>query len=449
MESLNTNDRIPGKMPSLFNDRFNQKFRDKVSDKFDLSVIGRIDLTEAEKIAQEEIIFLNEIDLIEGLEEFELVPLKDLNNKKIVNEIFIQEKPQETTDKVIYSEEKSAIESIIKSESDVSEQTFPEDITDLKVEAVEPEVIQELPDDSLYFFKEENEKIKIEEQHITDDKSLIIDNKLSSILDKEVAEQEVLSDSYIIIEETTAESELKEYEKEEELVETDDFSIRNQFHIHEILDLREKTFNELLKINLFNKNLLYSDLFTFPDFECNSIFDVIISNEYYKYLNYIDEYQWNESNKKSPDINHWLNFSCEEIKFIEQKLFYENELISEKENDLIFNVSDELLIEENVSDLNEYLNNYDNKENIKRDIPVETDEIAEKYQDITDKIIILEDKEMVEVFANRFPGKHQNLIKLLSYLDGLFEKLPEEVIHKFVESEYFGLYSTLLQEIGD
>ena len=49
----------------------------KFPGKFDLSIIGKIDLLEAEKIAKEEVIFLTEADLIEGLEDFELVPIKN------------------------------------------------------------------------------------------------------------------------------------------------------------------------------------------------------------------------------------------------------------------------------------------------------------------------------------------------------------------------------------
>ena len=72
----------------------------------------------------------------------------------------------------------------------------------------------------------------------------------------------------------------------------------------------------------------------------------------------------------------------------------------------------------------------------------------EEIPDITSKIIILEDKEKLIELASEFPDKHENLIKLLSYLDGLFEKLPEEVIRKFADSEYFELYSKVLKEMG-
>jgi hypothetical protein len=46
------------------------------------------------------------------------------------------------------------------------------------------------------------------------------------------------------------------------------------------------------------------------------------------------------------------------------------------------------------------------------------------------------------------PGKKEDLTRLLAYLDGLFEKLPEEAVRKFAESEYFDLYVKVLKDMG-
>jgi len=76
---------------------------------------------------------------------------------------------------------------------------------------------------------------------------------------------------------------------------------------------------------------------------------------------------------------------------------------------------------------------------------------SEKNNDIiniTDKVIILDDRAGVNAFAGKFPDKEEDLVKLFSYLDGLFEKLPEETIKKFAESEYFDLYVKVMNEIG-
>jgi hypothetical protein len=69
--------------------------------------------------------------------------------------------------------------------------------------------------------------------------------------------------------------------------------------------------------------------------------------------------------------------------------------------------------------------------------------------DITDRVVILEDASDVDRFLEEFPKKKQTSIKMmLKYLDGLFEKLPEEIIKKFAGSEYFDLYLKVLNELG-
>ncbi|MBN2158721.1 MAG: hypothetical protein JW807_04945 [Spirochaetes bacterium] len=69
--------------------------------------------------------------------------------------------------------------------------------------------------------------------------------------------------------------------------------------------------------------------------------------------------------------------------------------------------------------------------------------------DITDRVVILDDEADVERFVNGFPEqKRVNIKMLLKYLDGLFERLPEEIIKKFASSEYFELYLKVLNELG-
>ncbi len=81
----------------------------------------------------------------------------------------------------------------------------------------------------------------------------------------------------------------------------------------------------------------------------------------------------------------------------------------------------------------------------------ESDDLTLDLQNIiniTDQVVILEDRNNVEAFTNQFPEKKEDLVKLLSYLDGLFEKLPEEAVKKFAQSEYFDLYVKVMNEIG-
>ena len=48
---------------------------------FDIGAIGNIDLVEAEAVANESVLLLNENDLIEGIEDFDLIPLKEMQNR--------------------------------------------------------------------------------------------------------------------------------------------------------------------------------------------------------------------------------------------------------------------------------------------------------------------------------------------------------------------------------
>jgi hypothetical protein len=67
---------------------------------------------------------------------------------------------------------------------------------------------------------------------------------------------------------------------------------------------------------------------------------------------------------------------------------------------------------------------------------------------ISDKVILLESKSELDRFINSMPeDKKNNLRMLLKYLDGLFEKLPEDIIRKFADSEYYNLYIQILEDM--
>lgn len=71
-------------------------------------------------------------------------------------------------------------------------------------------------------------------------------------------------------------------------------------------------------------------------------------------------------------------------------------------------------------------------------------------EDISERIILLEDERSVDAFVNHnIPiEKQEDLKRLLEYLDGLFEALPEEVLKKFTGSEYFDLYIKVMDDLG-
>lgn len=79
----------------------------------------------------------------------------------------------------------------------------------------------------------------------------------------------------------------------------------------------------------------------------------------------------------------------------------------------------------------------------------ESVELTEEIYDITDKVVILDDDDDIDRFVEEIPGNKRGDVKrLLSYLDGLFEKLPESTIKNFASSEYFNLYVKVLNDLG-
>ncbi len=77
------------------------------------------------------------------------------------------------------------------------------------------------------------------------------------------------------------------------------------------------------------------------------------------------------------------------------------------------------------------------------------EEDKEEIINITDQVVILDSKEDVNRFVDTLPvEKQENIRRLLKYLDSLFDKLPEDVIKNFANSEYFDLYVKVLNELG-
>ncbi|PKL18646.1 MAG: hypothetical protein CVV49_05030 [Spirochaetae bacterium HGW-Spirochaetae-5] len=236
---------------------------------------------------------------------------------------------------------------------------------------------------------------------------------------------------------------------------------------------------------VFKEEVFYND----SDFEF--IENAIIRDDFTKYIHEIDDYFESEDSLIQSEISEILGLIPDEKEYIEDKLFgdyykkfdLDNEIdfikpeidffrsnysgtknlnyftksensISEDEKKSIeedISSANAIVFEEDIAEIEEILFrdfNYKPEDAIEKVLTKDVTPSVDELPDITDKIIILEDKEKLFELVSEFPDKHENLIKLLSYLDGLFEKLPEEVIRKFAESEYFDLYSKVLKEIG-
>jgi hypothetical protein len=98
------------------------------------------------------------------------------------------------------------------------------------------------------------------------------------------------------------------------------------------------------------------------------------------------------------------------------------------------------IFEENVEDIKGKLDKLSVKDE---------DGVKERIPDISNKIVIIDDESDVDRFVKSLPeDKQKNIKKLLKYLDGLFEKLPEDVVENFSKSEYFNLYMQVLDDLG-
>ncbi len=127
--------------------------------------------------------------------------------------------------------------------------------------------------------------------------------------------------------------------------------------------------------------------------------------------------------------------SLDERKSIEEDMIAETGLVIEEDIEEVKNRLEQLRMHKGLPNEKISFNDANNGKDI--------------ITDISDKVFIIDDKTDRERFINSIPvEKRENLTRLLKYLDGMFEKLPEEVIRKFATSEYFDLYNKVLNDLG-
>ncbi|MDA3899476.1 MAG: hypothetical protein PF637_03040 [Spirochaetes bacterium] len=74
---------------------------------------------------------------------------------------------------------------------------------------------------------------------------------------------------------------------------------------------------------------------------------------------------------------------------------------------------------------------------------------CEQCEDISDKVVILENDHDVEQYINNFPDipRKEKLHTLLEYFGNLFEQLPEDTLNNFAKSEYFDMYIEFMNQL--
>lgn len=528
---------------------FKKKIKESVPPDFDITQIGKIDLKEAEKIANEEIVFLREEDLIEGLEDFELIPLKETLEEIPVN--FESKKTVETkissipepvkddelsdiTDELIFEDFSEAVTGDTQKTSDeepveliserikiISEESSNTDNEPAKI--VEGEINEKNQELDLgqeiiiekEIFTEEHIDEKLSTEKITVSELILdesnIANQMSEVIivDHE-SDNETLPEKYTDIYKKTNVSFIDDHylAKSGDIIRKVDDSLTSR--LAKMIDITKGNSyiidvdNDLLKsrytlekqsISEYSDEASYEEKFiTDTDFEF--IDNSIIKEDFIHYILEIDDYYYDEVRSATSDISEIMGFAKDEDKFFEEKLFGEyfsdididseieyinpyfdffNRSTPEKKN-LIYLIDDPhsldgfeknsieedisaenaIVFEENVKEIESmlgdtsFINNEDEELLIQNEI-VEEEEVLEEpivFEDITDKVIILDDLENVNQFMETMPEKRDELTKLLAYLDGLFEKLPEDTVRKFAESEYFELYVKVMKELG-
>lgn len=562
---------------NTLSEKFKEKVGHKIPDDFDLSSIGKIDLHEAERIANEEIVFLSEEDLIDGLEDFELIPIKSSEKVSVMAERKIEAEgapasdasdisvsSEIISDEVLFedfNEDKEKVietgsaylpdeENLLLAPSPDAQAITEEPVSQEEIEfKIRETVIEEIPGE---------EKLAGEsDDFLIADESDIIELDLDEMISQETVRNEIHNESEILkqrIDEGNFDSQLDdiikpvvtedEYEfipgiyddsslgenikfiddshvdkkgKElapvfesdpltENLVRMVDVSDGTLLIIDEIAEAHERIeyiLDDSKAYDAASLALLFKEEQFMDDTDFDFIDNAIVRDDYTVYIQEIDEFLKSREVLSGSEVYEILGLLPEEIQDIDEKLFgdyykefddeYELEFISPelsffdrgfvKKKELSYFINDEhsffdderksiedditsesaIIFEEDVSEIIKLLEESDVALKVDENIPELLDiqdiqdieeirEIVDEEQpefiDITDRIIILEDRTEIERITSEFPDKRDDLVKLLSYLDGLLEKLPEESIRKFAESEYFDLYAKVLKETG-
>lgn len=549
--------------------------KNKLSKNFEFPELGAIDLREAEKIANEDVLLLNEDDLIEELEDFDLVPLEGLNEKKQSGSKMTTTEPyraaekkeapvsenvaplsgEETPDIAITfvpedsgnvtkkdtgragvmpvkkgqtsfvdaqrkigvaasaksastrensmpgSEEISFVEeTILDSEADVPTKIPDSRATDRRVSQTPIEKPSELT-------AEARDKSGMNAQENAHNVNMSVsreeprDRRRIEKPPLRSAQRERIPDELLLIE-TNAGGALI---IDDDLVDKKESAPEPIFEVNEL----EKITSEIVEVIEGEAKLLpeadsaedmgsvagimrgatpaFEDLlidlegeYSFRDEEIDVIDNAFVGDDYNRYIKSIDEYETVRGKSQVTTAVEIIGLDMREISDIEKNLFsreYEkinldealrfsqagydqprhdiemlkncsylvppnSNLTREEKKSIEANISSRsaVVFEEDIESIRTKLDDLRGTHGIVS---------KESVPDISDSVIIIDDENDIDRFIDSMPAEKQiKLKKLLQYLDGLFEKLPEDVIKNFANSEYFELYSKVLNDLG-
>ncbi len=536
-----------------------EEFKNKLYENMEIDNFDSIDLNEAEEIANENILFLNEDDLVEELEDFELTPLE--KNESPADKALESSKEEsvQTDDFDKHKGRKVDVEDELTQETATGKPVTDETITGIPEDSSEAEYTEELHDTPVEEINEPGEVKEVEETEevavagnediIPAEVKMPEELKETGIVDEVKDHDEIsvqipeyhvpaepagvvekiphgleltgrLADQFKIVDDEMVD---RKYEETVSVFEEDSLdrissgvidviegeakilqeadATRDEEKIAHIMRGTLPTFEDLL--------IDFEEEFKFKDDDVIFIDNAFTADDYDKYLHEIDEYYEQKKKKGITPAVELLGLTRDELNFFEGSIFekeYESINVADQfgveqvgmdqagedfdiVKDISYFIADPqslterekksieedvesegaVVFEENVDDIVSRLKtmdpNYSKDDEIiaenkkekktepKADIVSEKTEkpvsAKEETNDISDKVVILDNKEDLNRFVDTMPvEKQENIRKLMAYLDNLFEKLPEDVIKNFANSEYFDLYVKVLKDLG-
>lgn len=488
-----------------------EEFKDKLPDGFDLQ---KIDLKEAEEIANEDLVLLRESDLIKELEELDIAPVKktgpeqkekvkirreeetDKKNKSITRELTSESKKDETK-----TAEKNKDKDIDKKDINVKDASSQDIKAKYKIEEKKDTLNKEIeikkdvkvPEKNKSLKDEKSKDSKIIEKQINPTAAPVSPKKQALIsrqgIPEDLISRDLKRDSVQFIDDELVD---KASVSEDSIFRVGDLE-KITSEIADVIEGKPKLLSEadasedMDKVARIMKGTApaFEDLlidlegeYAFKDDDIGFIDNAFIRKDQNNNAESIHDVSTSIGPERMTRAVELLGLNMNEIESVESNIFSEK-LKNENLNNFNFPKAGSDQSETDVNILKKY--NYlmpnadsllDNeKKSIEEDITAENaliyeediEEIksklqnilrrkaapvTEKVSDISDKVVIIEDADDVERFMNSLPdSKKEVLKKLFKYMDNLFEKLPEDVIRNFADSEYYELYSKVLNDL--
>ena len=469
-------DKLLGKLPAGFN----------------IDELGKIDLNEADIIAEEDLLYLTKGDLLEELEGLNLMPEQDKDaqnkNENIDPKIKLKKLQKNTIEKKDIvkkeTEESDKIEKTAKTENIADKTEKKEDQTEpaaekIKQEKFKPEMIPSAKKEKIDTAVEIPESV-IEKKAPPIGSTPNVDTKIDIQFNQNNFDKEIKDENVFIIDnnnytktdahiKTSGIDDLEDITsatvdviggKAKQLTESE---TTDRKAVTGLIRDNYPTFKDLLKEKEIKDKHLYSDEdMTFID---NSFLN---PDQTKKLLKSNDSPEKLIKQKITSSYEQTLGLIPDELELIENQLF-------SRKIDLFRTTSKKAGLDQHPSDtiaLNKYkyiipvpdsLLDHE-KKSIEDDISTESalileedvakikkklddsmkKEIAVTINDITDKITVYEDNKNKKESNEDDLKDKEEIKKLLGYLNELFEKLPEENIKHFADSEYYELYKKFL-----